>query len=243
MSHPHAHLKRAQAAGVVPKPVQGDVSNSFPTSTGFVGTTFGENTVNGVAVAPAQQPRFAEHHHLGYPMPSVNGMNRGPADHAFTPNQAHSRSPWMAEPKHNHMLMQQGTDAVGQLNHVDLPPIDANKPQTTGADSNNNNKRPVAPQGPNANGNNNHGSHSGEIDWSTMLQPGAQEGYMNTGYAPTTMAPVSDAMRAQMDNERKYYPAASSGQHQENGGLNGLYLASTGMSGDGTSAFPPRLKV
>ncbi|KMU80474.1 hypothetical protein CISG_02325 [Coccidioides immitis RMSCC 3703] len=47
------------------------------------------------------------------------------------------------------------------------------------------------------------------------------------------MAPVSDAMRAQMDNDRKFYPTATSG-HQENSGLNGLYLASTTLSGDGT---------
>ncbi|EEP77393.1 RfeC protein [Uncinocarpus reesii 1704] len=235
LSHPHAHLKRAQAAGVVPKPVQGDVSSSFSTSNGIVGTTFGETPVNGVAVAPTQQPRFAEHHHLGYQMPPANGMNRGPVDHAFTPNQVHPRSPWMAEPKHNHLLMQPGTDTVGQLNHVGLPPIDPTKPPTTLPD---NSKRP----GPNANGNNNATGNASDIDWSTMLQPGAHEGYMNPVF-PSTMAPVSDAMRAQMDNDRKFYPAATSGT-QESSGLNGLYLASTSLGGDGTSGpSHPALKV
>ncbi|KJF60865.1 C2H2 transcription factor RfeC, variant 2 [Coccidioides immitis RS] len=234
LSHPHAHLKRAQAAGVVPKLVQGDVSSSFSTPNGIVGTTFGEGAVNGVAVAPAQQPRFADHHHLGYPMPSANGLNRGPADPAFNPNQAHPRAPWMAEPKHNHLVMQPGTDTAGQLNHVGLPPIDSTKPPTTAAATTvpDNSKRHVVPAAHNANGNNNHGNNTGDIDWSTMLQPGAHENYMNPVF-PSTMAPVSDAMRAQMDNDRKFYPTATSG-HQENSGLNGLYLASTTLSGDGT---------
>ncbi|EFW15945.1 C2H2 transcription factor [Coccidioides posadasii str. Silveira] len=142
LSHPHAHLKRAQAAGVVPKLVQGD------------------------------------------------------------------------------------------LNHVGLPPIDSTKPPTTAAATTlpDNSKRHVVPAAHNANGNNNHGSNTGDIDWSTMLQPGAHENYMNPVF-PSTMAPVSDAMRAQMDNDRKFYPTATSG-HQENSGLNGLYLASTTLSGD-----------
>ncbi|EER22974.1 C2H2 type zinc finger containing protein [Coccidioides posadasii C735 delta SOWgp] len=144
LSHPHAHLKRAQAAGVVPKLVQGD------------------------------------------------------------------------------------------LNHVGLPPIDSTKPPTTAAATTlpDNSKRHVVPAAHNANGNNNHGNNTGDIDWSTMLQPGAHENYMNPVF-PSTMAPVSDAMRAQMDNDRKFYPTATSG-HQENSGLNGLYLASTTLSGDGT---------
>nr|KMM69257.1 hypothetical protein CPAG_05578 [Coccidioides posadasii RMSCC 3488] len=142
LSHPHAHLKRAQAAGVVPKLVQGD------------------------------------------------------------------------------------------LNHVGLPPIDSTKPPTTAAATTlpDNSKRHVVPAAHNANGNNNHGNNTGDIDWSTMLQPGAHENYMNPVF-PSTMAPVSDAMRAQMDNDRKFYPTATSG-HQENSGLNGLYLASTTLSGD-----------
>ncbi|WEW59741.1 hypothetical protein PRK78_005221 [Emydomyces testavorans] len=239
LSHPHAHLKRAQAAGVVAKPVQGDVSSSFPTSTGIVGTTFGEGTVNGVAVAPTQQPRFAEHHHhLGYPMPPANGMNRGPTDHAFTPNQVHPRTAWMADPKQNHLVMQPGTDTVGQLNHVDLPPIESTKPPTALPDHS---KRPVVSAGQNTNGNNNNNGNTGDIDWSTMLQPGAPENYVNPVF-PSTMTPVSEAMRAHLDSDRKFYPPATSGQ-QESGGLNGLYLASTSLSGDGTSGLPPRLKV
>ncbi|EZF23838.1 hypothetical protein H112_03544 [Trichophyton rubrum D6] len=115
LSHPHAHLKKAQAAGVVPKPVnQGD--------------------------APSQHP----------------------------------------PPQHPH------------------------------------------PQQPQQN-----------IDWS-VLQSGSHENYMpGPPVYPTSMTPVNDGMHAHVDADRKYYPATTAGQ-QENGGLNGLYLASTSLSGDGT---------
>ena len=227
LSHPHAHLKRAQAAGVVPKPVQGDVSSSIPTSNGLVGPTFGEGAVNGVAAS--HQPRFAEHQHLGgYPMHQVNGLNRGPHDPVIAHNQTHQRASWMPEPKQHSYLMQSGTDTVGQLN-VDLPPIDATK-AAAGPDA----KRPVMPPGQAPN-------HPSELDWSSMLQqPGAQENYMNPVMAPHPQ-PVNDAptMHGQVENpDRKYYPAATSG-NQENSGLNGLYLASTSLGGDGTLGSYP----
>lgn len=220
LSHPHAHLKKAQAAGVVPKPVQGDVSSSIPISNGISGTTFGEGAVNGVSMASSHQPRFTEQQPLGYPMHSVNGMSRGPPDHAIPSHQAHQRS-WMAEPKQNSYMMHSGTDTVGQLS-VALPPIEASSKNPSETEQ----KRPVMTSGPN-----NHGEH---IDWSTMLQPGSHENYMNPVF-PSSMTPVNDGMQAQVDGDRKFYPASTGGQQQqESGGLNGLYLASTSLGGDGT---------
>ncbi|KAK2746663.1 hypothetical protein FQN57_003007 [Myotisia sp. PD_48] len=213
LSHPHAHLKKAQAAGVVPKPlqVQGDVSNPLPISNGHGGTTFGEAPVNGVAVAPSHQPRFTDHP-LGYPMHSVNGLNRGHSDPGLAHNQLHQRT-WMAEPKHNPFLVQSGTDSVGQLS-VDLPPIEASK-NSSGSDQ----KR----MPPGTNGNEN-------LDWTTMLQPGTQDNYLNPVF-PSTI-PGSDPMHAHVETDRKFYPPATAAQ-QENSGLNGLYLASTSLSGEG----------
>ncbi|PGG99747.1 hypothetical protein AJ79_08436 [Helicocarpus griseus UAMH5409] len=218
LSHPHAHLKKAQAAGIVPKPVSGDVSSSVPTSNGIVGTTFGEGNVNGVGMASSHNPGFADQRPLGYPMQPVGGMNRGPVDHGYAQNQMHQRSPWMAEPKQNSYLSQSGTDTNGQSN-VDLPPIDAGK-----AASMPDNKRPGMPTGPS------HGQ-SGDIDWTSMFQTGTHDGYMQPMF-PSSVAPVPDSMHSQVDNDRKYYPAATSGQPE--GGLNGLYLASTSLGGDGT---------
>ncbi|KAK2791393.1 hypothetical protein FQN51_002219 [Onygenales sp. PD_10] len=225
LSHPHAHLKKAQAAGIVPKPVSGDVSSSVPTSNGIVGTTFGEPPVNGVSMAPGHHPRFTEQQPLGYPMQPVGGMTRGPVDHGYAQNQMHQRSSWMAEPKQNSYLAQSGTDTNGQSN-VDLPPIDAAKSATV-PDS----KRPVMATGPTPN-------QSGELDWTSMFQAGTQDGYNMQPMFPSTVAPVPDTMHTQVDaGERKYYPAATSG-HQE-GGLNGLYLASTSLGGDGTLGSYP----
>ncbi|EGD98513.1 hypothetical protein TESG_05885, partial [Trichophyton tonsurans CBS 112818] len=69
------------------------------------------------------------------------------------------------------------------------------------------------------------------IDWS-VLQPGSHENYMPAPPVyPTSMTPVNNGMHAHVDADRKYYPATTAGQ-QENGGLNGLYLASTSLSGD-----------
>lgn len=88
-------------------------------------------------------------------------------------------------------------------------------------------KRPVMPG--------QHPNHPGEIDWTTMFQPGAHDGYINTVF-PQSMAPphepINAQVNAQVDAERKYYPATTAG-HQE-GGLNGLYLASTTLGSDGT---------
>ncbi|KAK2742682.1 hypothetical protein FQN57_005137 [Myotisia sp. PD_48] len=56
LSHPDAHLKKAQTAGVVPKPFQvhGDVSNPLPISNGRGGATFEEASMNGVSDAFGQ---------------------------------------------------------------------------------------------------------------------------------------------------------------------------------------------
>ena len=138
----------------------------------------------------------------------------------------------MPEPKQNSYLMQSGTDTVGQLN-VDLPPIDQKPP--TAPDS----KRPVMATG-HGHGHGHGPNHTGEIDWSSMLQqPGGQENYMNPVMAPQQ---VNEAppMHGQVENpDRKYYPAVTSGHHQENSGLNGLYLASTSLGGDGMLSSHP----
>ncbi|PGH03952.1 hypothetical protein GX51_03789 [Blastomyces parvus] len=220
LSHPHAHLKKAQAAGIVPKPVSGDVSSSVPTSNGIVGTPFGEGHVNGVGMASGHHnPGFTDQRPLGYPMHPVGGMNRGPIDHGYAQNQMHQRAPWMGEPKHSSYLAHSGADTTGQSN-VDLPPIDAAKSASNMPD----NKRPGMPTGPNP-------GQSGEIDWTSMFQAGTQDGYMQPMF-PASVAPVPDSMHSQVETERKYYPAATSGQPE--GGLNGLYLASTSLGGDGT---------
>lgn len=247
MSHPHAHLKKAQAAGVVPKPVQGDVSNPISLPNGIGSTTFGEAPVNGhgVTMAPGHQPRFAEHQPFGYPMPShasavqggSGGLARGPSDQQvanaaaqYPPHQQQHQKTWVADPKHNSssFLMQSGTDSVGQPTSIALPPIDAKIPSD-------NKQAPPQHQPPQ------HPQHPQQqnIDWATVLQPGSHENYMPAPVYPTSMTPVNDAMHAHVDADRKYYPATTAGQ-QENGGLNGLYLASTSLSGDGVY-HPPEI--
>lgn len=222
LSHPQAHLKRSQAAANAAKPVQDEVSNSIPPSNGLVGTTFGEGAVNGNGLA-SSRPGFTEQQPLGFSMSSVNGMNRGHTDNAYSPGQAHQRASWMAAPKQNPYLVQPGNDAHGHQLNVDLPPIEQAKPPVVHQDP----KRPVMPG--------QHPNHPGEIDWTTMFQPGAHDGYINTVF-PQSMAPTHEPINAQVnahvDAERKYYPATTAG-HQE-GGLNGLYLASTTLGGDGT---------
>jgi len=84
-------------------------------------------------------------------------------------------------------------------------------------------KRPVIPgQPPN---------HSGELDWAAMFQPQPSEGYM----FPQSMPPSHEPIHSQVEPERKFYPTTT-GAHQ-GGGINGLYMASTTMGGDGT--VPP----
>ncbi|KKZ66646.1 hypothetical protein EMCG_00209 [[Emmonsia] crescens] len=224
LSHPHAHLKKAQAAGIVPKPVSGDVSSSVPTSNGIVGTPFGEGHVNGVGMSSGHHnPGFTDQRPLGYPMHPVGGMNRGHIDHGYPQNQMHQRAPWMAEPKQSPYLTQSGADTTGQSN-VDLPPIDAAKSANMP-----DNKRPGMPTGPNP-------GQPGEIDWTSMFQAGTHDGYMQPMF-PASVAPVPDSMHSQVDTDRKFYPAATSGQPE--GGLNGLYLASTSLGGDGTLGSYP----
>ncbi|EEH45204.2 uncharacterized protein PADG_01354 [Paracoccidioides brasiliensis Pb18] len=218
LSHPHAHLKKAQAAGIVPKPVSGEVSSSVPTSNGIVGTPFGEGHVNGVSMASGHNPGYTDQRPPGYPMQPVSGMNRGHVDHGYTQNQMHQRASWMAEPKQSPYLSQSGADTTGQSN-VDLPPIDAkaaNMPD---------NRRPSTQTGPN------HGQ-SGDIDWTSMFQAGTHDGYMQPMFQ-SSVAPGPETMHSQVEPDRKFYPTVTSGQAE--GGLNGLYLASTSLGGDGAS--------
>ncbi|KAJ6179597.1 hypothetical protein N7519_010058 [Penicillium mononematosum] len=141
LSHPQAHLKRSQqqaaaaAAANSPKPLQDEVS----------------------------RPGYTEQQPLGFTMQSVNGMNRGPGDDAFSAGQAHARASWMAGPKQNPYLMQPGVDAHGQQLTVDRP-----------------------------------------------LE--------------------QEPIHAPVDHDRKFYPASTGPES----GMNGLYLASTTLSGDGT---------
>lgn len=88
-------------------------------------------------------------------------------------------------------------------------------------------KRPVMP-GANPN-------HASEIDWTSMFQPGASDGYMNPVF-PQSMASGQEPIHAHVDADRKFYPASTG--PQEGGGMNGLYLASTTLSGDGTHNSP-----
>lgn len=233
LSHPQAHLKRSQAAANAAanaaKPVQDEVSSSIPPSNGLVGTTFGEGAVNGNGLATSR-PGFTEQQPLGFSMSSVNGMNRGQPDDAFSTGQGHPRASWMAAPKQNPYLVQPGTEAPSQQLNVDLPPLEQAKPQPPVVQDP---KRPVMP-GPGP-----HPNHpGGEIDWTSMFQPGAHDGYINTVF-PQSMAPGHEPINAHVESERKYYPTptTTTGGPQE-GGMNGLYMATTtSLGGDGMFTF------
>lgn len=249
LSHPQAHLKRSQAANAT-KPIQDEVSTTAPTpTTGVAGTAFGEGapaaagvaaaSVNGHGLAntghPAtgfpeqqspQQPQPHHHHQqqqqpqppLGFTMSSVNGMNHGPTEDAFPAGQPHPRA-WMAAPKQNPYLMQPGPNhSISQQLNVDRHSFE----QVNSPIAQDPNKRPVMPGA----------THTGEIDWTSMFQPGTSDGYMNPVF-PQSMASGQDSIHAHVDADRKYYPATTG--PQEGAGMNGLYLASTTLSGDGTS--------
>ncbi|KAJ5839089.1 uncharacterized protein N7525_004277 [Penicillium rubens] len=187
LSHPQAHLKRSQqqaaaaAAANPPKPLQDEVSNPVPHSNGVMGTQF-DGAVNGNGMATGR-PGYTEQQPLGFTMQSVNGMNRGPGDDAFSAGQAHARASWMAGPKQNPYLMQPGVDAHGQQLTVDRP----------------------------------------------LEQHGSSDGYINPVF-PHSMAAGQEPIHAPVDHDRKFYPASTGPES----GMNGLYLASTTLSGDGT---------
>ncbi|KAJ6099936.1 hypothetical protein N7467_001471 [Penicillium canescens] len=187
LSHPQAHLKRSQqqaaaaAAANPPKPLQDEVSNTVPHSNGVMGAHF-DGAVNGNGMA-AGRPAYTDQQPLGFTMQSVNGMNRGPGDDAFSASQAQARASWMAAPKQNPYLMQPGVDAHGQQLTVDRP----------------------------------------------LEQHGASDGYINPVF-PHSMAAGQESIHAPVDHDRKYYPATTAPES----GMNGLYLASTTMGGDGT---------
>ncbi|KAJ6064257.1 hypothetical protein N7499_012937 [Penicillium canescens] len=187
LSHPQAHLKRSQqqaaaaAAANPPKPLQDEVSNTVPHSNGVTGAHF-DGAVNGNGMA-AGRPAYTDQQPLGFTMQSVNGMNRGPGDDAFSASQAQARASWMAAPKQNPYLMQPGVDAHGQQLTVDRP----------------------------------------------LEQHGASDGYINPVF-PHSMAAGQESIHAPVDHDRKYYPATTAPES----GMNGLYLASTTMGGDGT---------
>lgn len=216
LSHPQAHLKRSQqqaaaaAAANPPKPLQDEVSNPVPHSNGVMGTQF-DGAVNGNGMATGR-PGYTEQQPLGFTMQSVNGMNRGPGDDAFSAGQAHARTSWMAGPKQNPYLMQPGVDAHGQQLTVDRP-LEQVKPPVY------HDHKPVMP-GP-------HSHHPG-VDWNSMFQHGSSDGYINPVF-PHSMAASQEPIHAPVDHDRKFYPASTGPES----GMNGLYLASTTLSGDG----------
>ncbi|KAH8691309.1 hypothetical protein BGW36DRAFT_431860 [Talaromyces proteolyticus] len=217
LSHPQAHLKRSQAAANAAKSVQEEVSNSIPPSNGLVGTTYGNAPVNGHGhgLASAGRPGPTEQQPLGFSMSSVNGLNNGHLGDAFSPSQAaDQRASWMAAHRQSPYLVQPASD--GQVNNIDRNLLEQAKPPMIQDP-----KRPMMPHQP---------GQPGELDWATMFPPGAPEGYMNPVF-PQTMAPGHESIHSHVDPDRKYYPATTAG-HQD-GTLNGLYLASTSMSGDG----------
>ncbi|EED20593.1 C2H2 transcription factor RfeC [Talaromyces stipitatus ATCC 10500] len=212
LSHPQAHLKRSQAAAA--KSVQEEVSNSIPPSNGIAGTTYGDAHVNG----RGPRPGLTEQQPLGYPMSSVHGLNSGDAF-----NQADHRASWMAAQKQSPYLVHSSASAEGpggHLNNIDRHSFEQAKPPII-----NDPKRPMMPGQPQQ------PNHPGELDWASMFQPGAPEGYMHSVF-PQTMAPQHEPIHSHVDPDRKYYPTTTAGPHQD-GGLNGLYLASTSLSGDG----------
>ncbi|KAG0157087.1 hypothetical protein PDIDSM_4271 [Penicillium digitatum] len=217
LSHPQAHLKRSQqqaaaaAAANPPKPLQDEVSNPVPHSNGVMGSQF-DGAVNGNGMATGR-PGYTEQQPLGFTMQSVNGMNRGPGDDAFSAGQAHARASWMAGPKQNPYLMQPGVDAHGQQLTVDRP-LEQVKPPVY------HDHKPVMP-GP-------HSHHPG-VDWNSMFQHGSSDGYINPVF-PHSMAAGQEPIHAPVDHDRKFYPASTGPES----GMNGLYLASTTLSGDGT---------
>lgn len=211
LSHPHAHLKRSQAAANPAKPIQDEVSSSVPPSNGIAGTAFGEGAVNGNGLAHGR-PGFAEQPPVGFPVSSANGVNRSQAEDGF-PGPAHQRGQWMA-PKPNPYLVQPGPEASSQQLNVDRPSLEQVKPPVM-----HDPKRPVMP-----------GPHQpGDLDWTSMFQPGASDGYINPVF-PQSMASGHEPMHAPVEPDRKFYPATTGGQE---GGMNGLYLASTTLGGDG----------
>ena len=214
LSHPQAHLKRSQAAAA--KPVQDEVNAAVPPPNGMPGATFGDGAVNGNGLAHGR-PGFADQQPLGFSMSSVNGMSRGQPEDAFPPGQPPQRGPWLAAPKQNPYLVQPGTDASGQHLNVDRPSLEQVKPPVVQDP-----KRPVM-SGPTPH-------HTGEIDWTSMFQPGASDGYINPVF-PQSMASGQEPIHAHVDAERKYYPTTTAGPQE--GGMNGLYLASTTLGGDG----------
>jgi hypothetical protein len=175
---------------------------------------FGDGAVNGNGMAGGR-PQFTDQqqHHLGYAMAPVNGMSRGPGDQAFA-DQAAARS-WMAAPKQNPYLMHHpGAEGHGQQLSVDRP-LEQVKPLVVP-----DHKYPVMPGHP--------ASQPG-VDWTTF-QHGADNGYMNPVF-PHSMATGQEPIHAPVDVDRKIYPATTAGGPEN--GMNGLYLASTTMGGDG----------
>ncbi|KAF5014578.1 hypothetical protein F66182_14387, partial [Fusarium sp. NRRL 66182] len=214
------------AAANAAKSVQEEVSNSIPPSNGIEGTTYGDAHVNGHGhtLAPAGRPGLTEQQQpLGYPMSSVHGLNNGHVGDSFNHAQADHRASWMAAQKQSPYLVHSSGSAEGpggHPNNIDRHSFEQAKPPMVDP------KRPMMPGQPQQP----QQQHPGELDWTTMFQPGAPEGYMHSVF-PQSMAPQHEPIHSHVDPDRKYYPTTT-GPHQD-GGLNGLYLASTSLSGDG----------
>lgn len=213
LSHPHAHVRKAQqAAANAVKAAQDEVSNNAPHPNGIPVSTYGEGAVNGNGLAPAR-PGYADHQTLGYPMSSVNGMGRGQHDEGFPGSRPPQGAPWPPAPKQSPYLVQPGGDPSAHQLNVDRSSLEQVK-QPLDA------KR-VMPG---------HPGHP-ELDWTTMFQAG-NEGYINPVF-PQSMPAGQEPIHAHVDNERKYYPTTTAAQES---GMGNLYMAST-MSNDGKLIF------
>ncbi|KAJ5907562.1 hypothetical protein N7495_000244 [Penicillium taxi] len=209
LSHPQAHLKRSQqaaAAAAAANPAKPIQDEVSNPVPSPHGVMVGQYDGNGMNAGR----QAYDQQHMGFNMSPANGLPRGPGDNAYADPSA--RASWMA--KQNPYLMQPGTDVHGQQLSVDrsieqVKPLVAD-PKMTGM------------PGPHPN------QH---VDWTMYHQHGPNDGYM-TPVFPHSMASGQESIHAPVDADRKFYPATTAGGPES--GMNGLYLASTTLSGDGT---------
>lgn len=133
------------------------------------------------------------------------GFTMSAVHDAFT-GQPHARASWMAAPRQNPYLVQSAPDQ-----QLSVDRLEQVKPLVV-PDS----KHPVMP-----------GPHSNQpgVDWTSMFPHGASDGYI----FPHSMAAGQEPIQAH-DADRKFLPTTAG----PDSGMNGLYLASTTLSGDGS---------
>lgn len=237
LSHPHAHLKRSQAAQAKAAANMSDATSSgMSTPTGSVnnnGAVNGVNGVNGVPAVngveplptsqygttpittgtlPSTQTRYAD-----APTSIGFGMN-GSNGNGYAPEQ-HNNAGWYgANQKQNSYLYHSPSGSPGPYNPAIPPAMSQAKPPQV------QDMKRAMPQ--DANGHVQNG-----VDW-TVFNPSGQEGYMQP--FATSLGHGQEAIAAPADGDRKPYPTAHQGNGQHEGGMNGFYLAPTSLGGDGT---------